>query len=707
VQEGDLPTSGVGLPIIMDLDTIRQFKKILERIYPEQGWAFFAFGKDDRFGQSPFYYPSGLQEALDKAVQYNKWANVWFCPHLFDDNSRKKPNALPDVWAAWVDKDLGNLHELQPKPTVCWTTSELKYQALWILKEPTTPQIIEQVNKHLTATTGSDSGGWALTKLLRIPGSMNYKYVPEQQGELLWDDGPEYYAEELLPIDPEDKPDRPMTVDEIKETLHKNMSDSDNTRSMPKKWPDYAKTLNKWGKSFPPSLWDLLNTRPGKDDDWSKNLWNLECMLLETGMKIHEAFVIAKHSPWNKYERDKRGDHGLWVEIQKVESRIFQNKVVEDEENSLPWQGINSLMMHSKRPEWMVKDIWMDENVGWIAGVGKSYKSVISLDLALSIASGKPFLGEFEVQRPGGVLMIQEEDPLWRVAHRVQVLAAQKGITTSKVNKKQTGVDIVVGPNKTIPLYISVAGGVNFSDQRKLELVEKGIAEHRPRMVILDPMFMMSIGIDEFKSSEITYILDILKHWRNVYGCSIAVVHHYRKSNGENNEKLYGNMALYAWSENSLFINRTKDDNTVEVHRDIKDAPTDESFKVKFNDIDAEYSFEIDGRTHNQFTSEKYAATIHDDQMPETQQEIERLTSLDKFLLYCKKVGPGNQITTKEVTSQVGVSRRTLINILTEAEELGYITKLRMGNSLVIEPEDSILNYRPKTAGKEMNLFDD
>ena len=62
------------------------------------------------------------------------------------------------------------------------------------------------------------------------------------------------------------------------------------------------------------------------------------------------------------------------------------------------------------KPEWLIKDIWQAGTYGMIAGEPKTYKSVLATDLALSVATGKPFLGVYEVMKRGSVLFVQEEN---------------------------------------------------------------------------------------------------------------------------------------------------------------------------------------------------------------------------------------------------------------------------------------------------------
>ena len=62
-------------------------------------------------------------------------------------------------------------------------------------------------------------------------------------------------------------------------------------------------------------------------------------------------------------------------------------------------------------PAWLVHGMWSKEGVGILSGLPKVCKSWLSLDLALSVASGTPALGAYDVPQAGPVLVFAAEDP--------------------------------------------------------------------------------------------------------------------------------------------------------------------------------------------------------------------------------------------------------------------------------------------------------
>jgi hypothetical protein len=56
-----------------------------------------------------------------------------------------------------------------------WRTSPLRYQGLWLWNEPERPIKAEAYSQALAYRFGGDANGWSITKMLRIPGSLNHK----------------------------------------------------------------------------------------------------------------------------------------------------------------------------------------------------------------------------------------------------------------------------------------------------------------------------------------------------------------------------------------------------------------------------------------------------------------------------------------------------------------------------------------------------
>jgi hypothetical protein len=609
-------------------------KEFLRKVWGNHsGWGFIAYKRDDQFITKAYKYPEQLTLLVTEVNNYNQWADIYFCVHLCKEKKRTKEHAL-NVNALWLDKDSGPQTDITIPPSILWETSRGRCQALWLLDTPMHPNEAETLNKKIAYGFKGDTGKWALTTYLRFPKSINYKYDEPFQGTFkIGEDEPVRYTASAF-----------SGLDNVQTAPVIDLS------VIPADLPTMEDVIKEFGNRISRIAWELLRATPQPKDDWSTKLWQLNKLLFEAGLPKEAIFVIAENSPWNKYRRDQRPREHLWLEISKAS---FAPPAEEREPTGLPWVGMETLMAHHERPQWLVKDIWMAKNVGFIAGVGKSYKSIHSLDLALSIASGEPFLGQFEILDPGPVLMIQEEDPLWRVSFRLQNMMEQKGLTAISISDDW---EINVTPPRHIPLYVSIGGQFTFMNEEKVRAMEETIERIRPKMIFMDPLFMLIAGYDEYKAGDITIPLNLMKEWRNKYGCAISVVHHFKKAEGSAVDRLYGSMALYAWSENSLFLTKeTPDSNRVLIERNIKDAMFSDKIQVEIFDIDESYQYEVrlsgDG-------------------------EQDATGKVVQFLRTC---AIGEPISRKNIIRLARVSPNTATRVIELLEAEGVIIKQRMG----------------------------
>ena len=145
-----------------------------------------------------FDYPTGRDNALDW-VAHNAAAGreLHLCPHLLTARRRIKDTAAL-AKALWADADGAKLPEGFPSPTVCVRSSPGKRHLYWALRRVVEPEAVEQLSRRLTHTIGADPGGWALTSLFRLPGTINQKYPGKKRIEIVaYDASSVYHPREI------------------------------------------------------------------------------------------------------------------------------------------------------------------------------------------------------------------------------------------------------------------------------------------------------------------------------------------------------------------------------------------------------------------------------------------------------------------------------------------------------------------------------
>jgi hypothetical protein len=131
-----------------------------------------------------------LQQASDAGRE------AYFCAHALTEEDRNKAYAVP-VRALWAEHDnAANIPPNFPAPTLWVESSPGKAHLYWLLNKTIDPLEAERINRRIAKAIGGDNG-WHLTKLLRVPGTRNYKYADAPTVRLLDRKGPTYAPDVL------------------------------------------------------------------------------------------------------------------------------------------------------------------------------------------------------------------------------------------------------------------------------------------------------------------------------------------------------------------------------------------------------------------------------------------------------------------------------------------------------------------------------
>lgn len=205
---------------------------------------------------------------------------------------------------------------------------------------------------------------------------------------------------------------------------------------------------------------------------------------------------------------------------------------------------------------WLVESLWGEEAVGVLGGEPKCFKSFLSLDLAVAVATGRPCLRRFAVSHPGCVVLFAAEDALWEVRRRLEGMACAAGVPFDSLN-----IQVITAPVVRLDLA------------RDREQLEETIATVLPRLVVLDPFVRMH-RVDENVVSEVAPLLAYLRVLQRKYRTAILLVHHARKggSHLREGQALRGSSELHAWGDSNLYMRRKSTGLTLTVEH--RNAPS-------------------------------------------------------------------------------------------------------------------------------------
>lgn len=219
---------------------------------------------------------------------------------------------------------------------------------------------------------------------------------------------------------------------------------------------------------------------------------------------------------------------------------------------------------------WLIDDWLPTDSVTFLISPPESYKTWILLDLAVSVASGLPFLGKFEVNKPGPILLIQQEDAHEGIMERLSVIIQSRLNLHSSCNLENEW-EVPILPD--LPIYIHPDRLLKFSDQKVMDSLEKVISEIKPSVVMIDPLYSTT-STDNYMSSTAEQMLR-LKTMRDKYKCSFLIAHHSKKNVAPDStarEDAWGSQFLNAFLETGWQIRRSTklEDNEVVVRRHSK-----------------------------------------------------------------------------------------------------------------------------------------
>lgn len=545
------------------------------------------------------------EEKIARFLQKVSGVDQYYCPNAFTKPTRRKEFVKNPHWL-YADLDAVDPKKLKGnlRPTVAIQSSPGRYQALWKLRTPLEPDRHESYNRRLTYAINADRGGWDLTQVLRVPGTRNLKYPARTRVRTIWTDGERVNLRSLNSYLRNVERDRQADgAVEVPDLILPGASAGDIRKRI---WPALdARSRALLGESDSPPVGER-----------SDRLWELECRLLEAGLDPEEVYVVVKDSVWNKFEERRDGDLYLWREIQKAHLHVGTSSASAPQlaqTGSGPTRIRPRLISYSDllgskitEPEWLVEDWWTMGSHGVIAGLPKSYKSLISLDLAVSIASETPFLGHHEVnpRGTGPVLVIQQENSLPLLRDRLYKISHSRGLQVGEAKVSENTVAVKLPPSIPVLFYNDFGFDMTMPDDR--EAIEAVIRAEGIKMVQFDPLYLMIGGADENSASEMRPILSWLLRLRNLYDLSVVVVHHWGKGagsrggRGQGGIRLLGSTTIYGWLEAALYLEAKVLDKGIQVvvEREFRErlSPPPIGFSLQMGDIGSpEYEWSREG----------------------------------------------------------------------------------------------------------------
>jgi hypothetical protein len=168
-------------------------------------------------------------------------------------------------------------------------------------------------------------------------------------------------------------------------------------------------------------------------------------------------------------------------------------------------------------PRWLIQGLWPADAYGVLAAQEKAGKTWAALDLAVSVASGRPWLDHFTCPSPGPVLVFLGEGGERATVRRIEAIATSKGVHPDQLADRLRLCFRV--PRLAAP----GAGGELAAIQAELEA-------HPAALVVLDPLYLAAAGASGSNLYDMGAVLQAIQGVCQAAGCALLVVTHWNKT---------------------------------------------------------------------------------------------------------------------------------------------------------------------------------
>ena len=309
---------------------------------------------------------------------------------------------------------------------------------------------------------------------------------------------------------------------------------------------------------------------------------------------------------------------------------------------------------------WLVSDWLPDASITFLISPPESYKTWILLDLAVSISSGVPFLGAYQVNSTGPTLIIQQEDSHSGLTDRLALIVEQKLGLSAKIEGDNWQVPSI----PDLPIYIHPSRMLRFDNKKVIEELEKQIEAIRPKVIMIDPLYSTTASTDNYMSDLANQMM-VLKAWRDKYGCSFVIAHHSKKNldpDSTAREDSWGSQFLNAFLEAGWQIRRNPRlaQNEVVVRRHSKVMGNQKPISLTF-DISTKYPMKY------QVTARSYemATPGNDNRQPAQANLLDMLQERD--------------MSQTDIVNATGKGRSTISRQIRQLEAAGLVEKMPDG----------------------------
>ena len=183
--------------------------------------------------------------------------------------------------------------------------------------------------------------------------------------------------------------------------------------------------------------------------------------------------------------------------------------------------------------EYLIENTLVARQPCFIAGPKKALKTTFLVDMALSLATGKPFLGSLAVKQKSKVIILSGESGMGTLQETVRRICKAKGLRLPDVENLIW--------SEFLPM---------FDDWKDLIALERLLLDTGCKVLIVDPTYLCMTGTDAANLFFQGRLLRSVNEMCQPHGVTLILAHHTRKRGKTKNASDYGPPELddMAWA---------------------------------------------------------------------------------------------------------------------------------------------------------------
>ena len=179
-----------------------------------------------------------------------------------------------------------------------------------------------------------------------------------------------------------------------------------------------------------------------------------------------------------------------------------------------PYGDVEARVASRPSPGWLARPVFPADAHGVVGAEDKAGKTWLILDLAVAKASGGSWLGTWPTESPGRVLVFLGEGGERKMARRIEAVASAAGADRQLVRSNMR----------------LCTQSPQLTRLDHLAAIDAELAEHKPELVILDPLYLAVGGVNGASLYEMGQHLGSIQALTQRHSAALVIVTHWNQT---------------------------------------------------------------------------------------------------------------------------------------------------------------------------------